>query len=111
MAEEFASYVELWPSRSQGVANFEYWVEEFIATAEEYASKFDLESPADAKGSILCTLPEYAERRMLHSLLIFQFLARLYAPVHVVLNIDDWESVVGRDKLSCIMQNILISIA
>ena len=104
---------------SKGFANYVYWAEEFLATAEEYVSKFDVEY-FSSEGSLLCKWPEYVERRELDALLFHQFLAypasiRLssHSQTGFVLNFEAGslsEYLKGREEIRSLMMSLILSI-
>jgi serine/threonine protein kinase len=74
LKQSFTALTELDASESKGFANSGYWAAEFIATAEELVTKYDImDSPSN--NPLLCRLPEYLERLRVFSLLQYQFLA------------------------------------
>ncbi|KAG0614798.1 hypothetical protein M758_6G204100 [Ceratodon purpureus] len=112
------AHIKLNGSESKGFADYVYWAEEFVATAEEYISKFNVEFPAES--ALLCKLPEFLERRELDAVLFHQFLAypatirlSFHSQAESVPSLEDkflsefWK---GREEIRSLMMNVILSI-
>lgn len=103
---------------SNGFADYVYWAEEFVATAEEYVSKFDVEL-IPSKTLLLCKWHEFVERRELDALLFHQFLAY---PATTRLSFhsqtdglnhggkslsEHWK---GREEIRSLMMNLIVAV-
>jgi serine/threonine protein kinase len=92
---------------SREFVDYIYWAEEFVANAEEYVSKFDVEFPS-GNGIMLCKWQEFVERRQLDAVLFHQFLAYPATITQSSKFLSEfWK---GREQIRSLMMSLIVSI-
>lgn len=108
LKQSFTALTELDASESKGFANSGYWAAEFIATAEEIVTKYDImDSPSD--NPLLCKPAEYLERLKVGSLLQYQFSAYFLTSCFSLESMPT-KTTRTRKEIECLLVSLVSSV-